>query len=83
MKIFSKFNLKSSFKQIQVDQKDRYKTTFIVSFGQYEWKIMFCGQDSNYTSCFCCRRLVHLKLFLQVFIITDNNPNCSPDDFFY
>jgi len=34
--IFSKFNKKSGFWQIQIDPKDRYKTAFIISFGQYE-----------------------------------------------
>lgn len=32
-KIFSKFDMKSSFWQMQIDQKDRYKIAFIVSFG--------------------------------------------------
>jgi len=35
--IFSKFDMKSGFWQIQIDPKDRYKTAFTVSFGQYEW----------------------------------------------
>lgn len=34
--IFSKFDLKSSFWQIQIHPKDRYKTTFNIPFGQYE-----------------------------------------------
>jgi hypothetical protein len=38
--IFSKFDMKSGFWQIQIDPKDRYKTAFTVSFGQYEWNVM-------------------------------------------
>ncbi|KAJ9130051.1 hypothetical protein P3X46_035046, partial [Hevea brasiliensis] len=36
--VFSKFDMKSGFWQIQIDPKDRYKTAFTVPFGQYEWK---------------------------------------------
>ena len=42
-KIFSKFDLKSGFWQIQIDPKDRYKTTFTVPFGQYEWTVLPFG----------------------------------------
>jgi len=38
-KIFSKFDMKSCFYQIQIAEKDRYKTTFIVSFGHYELNV--------------------------------------------
>ncbi|KAL2498553.1 polyprotein [Abeliophyllum distichum] len=41
--IFSKFDLKSGFWQIQIDEKDRYKTAFNVPFGQYEWNVMSFG----------------------------------------
>jgi len=41
--IFSKFDMKSRFWQIQIDPKDRYKTAFTVSFGQYEWNVMPFG----------------------------------------
>ncbi|KAL4182779.1 hypothetical protein AMTRI_Chr11g151960 [Amborella trichopoda] len=34
--IFSKFDLKSGFWQIQIEEKDKYKTAFNVPFGQYE-----------------------------------------------
>ena len=34
--IFSKFDMKSGFWQIQVDEKDRYKTAFTVPFGHFE-----------------------------------------------
>ena len=34
--IFSKFDMKSGFRQIQLNEKDRYKTTFIVPFSHYE-----------------------------------------------
>jgi hypothetical protein len=41
--IFSKFYLKSGFWQIQIDPRDRYKTTFTVPFGQQEWNVMSFG----------------------------------------
>ena len=41
--IFSKFDMKSRFWQIQIDEKDRYKTAFTVPFGHYEWNIMPFG----------------------------------------
>jgi len=42
-KIFSKFDMKSGFWQIQIQEKDRYKTAFTVPFGQYEWNVMPFG----------------------------------------
>ena len=41
--IFSKFDMKSGFWQIQIDEKDRYKTGFNVPFGHYEWNVMPFG----------------------------------------
>jgi hypothetical protein len=41
--IFSKFDMKSGFWQIQIDPKDRYETAFIVPIGQYEWNVMPFG----------------------------------------
>ena len=38
--IFSKFDIKSGFWQIQIDEKDRYKTAFTIHFGHYEWNVM-------------------------------------------
>ena len=35
-KIFSKFDIKSGFWQIQIKEEDRYKTTFTVPFGHFE-----------------------------------------------
>ena len=42
-RIFSKFDLKSGFWQIQIKPEDRYKTAFTVPFGQYEWTVMPFG----------------------------------------
>ncbi|PKI79478.1 hypothetical protein CRG98_000109 [Punica granatum] len=42
-KIFSKFDMKSGFWQIQIIEKDKYKTAFTVPFGQYEWNVMPFG----------------------------------------
>ena len=35
--------MKSRFWQIQIDKDHRYKTTFTVPFGQYEWNVMPFG----------------------------------------
>ena len=42
-KIFSKFDMKSRFWQIQIAEPDRYKTAFTNSFGHYEWNVMSFG----------------------------------------
>nr|KYP45398.1 polyprotein [Cajanus cajan] len=42
-KIFSKFDMKSGYWQIQVQEKERYKTAFTIPFGQYEWNVMPFG----------------------------------------
>ena len=41
--VFSKFNMKSGFWQIQIDDRDRYKTAFTTPFGHYEWNVMPFG----------------------------------------
>lgn len=41
--IFSKFDLKSGFWQIQIHPKHRYKTAFTTPFGHYEWNVMPFG----------------------------------------
>ena len=41
--ISSKFDLKSGFYQIGIDAKDRFKTTFAVPHGQYQWKVLPFG----------------------------------------
>ena len=42
-KIFSKFDMKSGFWQIQIHISDRYKTAFTVPFEHYEWNVMPFG----------------------------------------
>ena len=39
----SKFDMKSGFWQIQIEEEDKYKTAFTVPFGQYEWNVMPFG----------------------------------------
>ena len=35
--------MKSGFWQIQISEKDKYKTAFNVPFGQFEWNVMPFG----------------------------------------
>ena len=41
--VFSKFDLKSGFWQIQIAEEDRYKTAFTTPFGHFEWCVMPFG----------------------------------------
>ncbi|HET6457955.1 MAG TPA: reverse transcriptase family protein, partial [Nitrosopumilaceae archaeon] len=41
--IFSKFDMKSVFWQIQIHEDDKYKTAFVTPFGHYEWNVMPFG----------------------------------------
>jgi len=41
--VFSKFDMKSGFWQIQITERDRYKTAFTTPFGHYEWNVMPFG----------------------------------------
>ena len=42
-KIFSNFDMKFGYWQIQIKENDRYKTAFTVPFGHYEWNVMPFG----------------------------------------
>jgi hypothetical protein len=39
-RFFSKFDLKSGFWQLPIEEKDRYKTAFITPFGLFEWLVL-------------------------------------------
>ena len=41
--IYSKFEMKSGFWQVQIKEEDRYKTAFNVPFGHYEWNVVPFG----------------------------------------
>ena len=41
--VFSKFGMNSGLWQIQISEKDRYKTAFTTPFGQFEWNVMSFG----------------------------------------
>lgn len=41
--VFSIFNLKSSYWQIQIFDKDRYQDRFIVPYRNYKWNVMSFG----------------------------------------
>lgn len=42
-KVFNKFDMKSGYYQIQIQPKDRHKTTFIFPTGFYQWKVVPFG----------------------------------------
>ena len=42
-KILSKFDMKSRFWQIQIQESNRYKTAFTLPFRKYEWNVMPFG----------------------------------------
>ena len=41
--VFSKFDLKSGFWQIQIHEDNKYKTAFTTPFGHYKWNVMPFG----------------------------------------
>ena len=46
-KIFSKFDLKFGYCQIQIAESERYKIAFTVLFGYYEWNVMPFGLKNS------------------------------------
>ena len=41
--VFSNFDMKSGFWQIQIKESDKYKTAFTTPFGHYKWNVMPFG----------------------------------------
>ena len=41
--MFSKFDMKSEFWQVQISKEDKYKTAFTTPFGHYEWNAIPFG----------------------------------------
>jgi hypothetical protein len=41
--VFSKFDMKSGFWPVQIDDRDRYKISFTTPFGHYEWNVIPFG----------------------------------------
>ena len=41
--IFSKFDMKFGFWQVQISETDKYKTAFTTPFGHYEWNVIPFG----------------------------------------
>jgi len=38
--IFSKFDMNSRYYQISLEEKDKYRTSFVLPFQHYEWNVM-------------------------------------------
>ena len=38
--VYSKFDMKLGFWQVQIKEQNRYKTAFTVPFDHYEWNVM-------------------------------------------
>ena len=45
--IFSKFDLKSIFYQIGIEEKDMFKTAFFLPHGKYQWKVLPFGINNE------------------------------------
>lgn len=76
--ILSKFDLKSGFGQIGITPKDRFKTSFVVPNGQYQWRVMPFGLK-NAPSEFQKRMDDIFKHLLFVIIYIDYLLVCSLD----
>ena len=53
---FSKFDLRSGFWQLPIDEKDRFKTAFITPFGLFEWNVLpqgLCNAPPSFQRVMC------------------------------
>ena len=74
--IFSKFDMKSGFWQIQIDEKDRYKIAFTVPFGYYEWNVMPFGlknAPSKFQNFLC--KVCFQKDFFAIYVLPRSSQN--------
>ncbi|CAF4400204.1 unnamed protein product, partial [Rotaria magnacalcarata] len=81
---FSKFDMKSGFWQIPIDEEDRHKTAFITPEGLYEWNVLAQGLKNSPPSfqrvmadiLSPCQHLKHIHQVLS--ILSQHNFQLNP-----
>ena len=72
-KVFSKFDLKSGYRQVWIAKRDIYKTAFQMEHGHYEFKVMPFALTSTSSTFNRMRMCVFTNLVGKcVFIFMDN-----------